>query len=279
MRECTGDNLGNVSEAQSCDFYDRGYGPQWQSLYEMIRREVYDDYFGQFSFVSTANYDRIYRWLDVAQDSRVLDIACGRGAPALRLARSAGCMVVGVDNNAHAIDKATALAHEHGLSERVRFERYDASQSLPFPNSAFDALTCIDALPYMDRPRAFAEWLRVIKPGGRLVFTDQVHTGPISAAELAARSTTSSAMRVPSGYNERLLGAVGFELLRWEDMSATTAEIAERHCAARKAHADALRASEGDVVFEEQNRYRAVAARLARERRLSHLAFFVRKPV
>ena len=156
MRERTGDNLGNVPEAQSGDFYDRGYGPQWQ-LNEMIRREVYDDYFGQFSFVSTANYDRIYRWLDVAQDSRVLDIACGRGAPALRLARSAGCMVVGIDNNAHAIDKATALAREHGLSERVRFERYDASRPLPFPNSAFDALTYIDVLPYMDRPRAFAE--------------------------------------------------------------------------------------------------------------------------
>ena len=59
--------------------------------------------------------------------------------------------------NAHAIDKATALAREHGLSERVRFERYDASRPLPFPNSAFDALTCIDVLPYMDRPRAFAE--------------------------------------------------------------------------------------------------------------------------
>ena len=86
-------------------------------------------------------------------------------------------------------------------------------------------------------------------------------------------------MKVPSGYNERLLGAVGFELLRWEDMSATTAEIAERHCVARKAHVDALRASEGDVVFEEQNRYRAVVGRLARERRLSHLAFFARKPV
>ena len=94
--------------------------------------------------------------------------------------------------------------------------------------------------------------MRVIKPGGRLVFTDQVPTGPISAAELAVRSTTSSAMNIPSGYNERLLGDVGFQLLRWKDMSATTAEIAERHCAARKAHADALRASEGDVVFEEQ---------------------------
>lgn len=277
MSERTGDNPASVPEAQSSDHYDRAYAPQWQSLNEMMRRKVYDDYFGQRSYVSTANYDRIYRWLDVTQESRVLDMACGGGAPALRLARSAGCMVVGIDNNAHAIDRATALAREHGLSERVRFERYDASQSLPFPNSAFDALTCIDALPYFDRSRTLAEWLRVIKPGGRLVFTDQVITGPVSAAELAARSTGSSATNVPSGYNERLLRDLGFELVRSEDISATTTEIAQRHCVVREAHAEPLRASEGDEVFEKQNRYYAVVERLARERRLSHLAFFARK--
>jgi hypothetical protein len=44
------------------------------------------------------------------------------------------------------------------------------------------------------------------------------------------------------------------------------------------AHADALRVSEGERVFEEQNRYRAVAEQLAHERRLSHLAFLARKP-
>jgi hypothetical protein len=74
-----------------------------------------------------------------------------------------------------------------------------------------------------------------------------------------------------------LLGEAGLKLLRCEDMTANLAEIARRHCAARAAHADALRASEGDTVFEAQNRLGAVAEQLARERRLSHFAFLARK--
>jgi len=280
MSERRDDENPSVPKAQPSDFYDRRYALQWQNLNDMIFQEVYEDYFGQSSWVSTANYDRIYGWLDVTPGSCVLDIACGGGAPTLRLAGSAGCTVIGVDNNVHAIAKASALAREQKMSERVRFELYDANQPLPFPNSAFDAVTCIDALAYLpDRPRTFAEWRRVIKHGGRLVFTDQVITGQLSVAEIVARSTRGSATLAPSGHNERLLGKVGFELLRREDMSATLAEIAHRHCAARAAHSDALRASEGDTVFEQQNRYRAVAELLARERHLSHVAFLARKRV
>jgi SAM-dependent methyltransferase len=244
----------------------------------MVFREVYDDYFGQSSWTSTANYDRFHRWLDVTPDACVLDIACGAGAPALRLARSAGCAVVGIDSNADAIAKASALAHEQGLSKRVRFECHDASQPSPFPDRAFDAVICIDALLHLpDRPQIFAAWARILKAGGRLLFTDQVITGPLSNAEIAMRTPSVWTLLAPAGYNERLLGEAGFELLRCDDVTANLAEIARRHCTARAAHADALRASEGEEVFEEQNRYRTVAEQLARERRLSHLAFLARK--
>jgi ubiquinone/menaquinone biosynthesis C-methylase UbiE len=100
----------------------------------------------------------------------VLDVACGNGSPALRLAGAFGCTVVGIDSNAHAIARASAVAHERGLSERVRFEIHDAGQPLPFPDRAFDAVTCMDALGHLpDRPSVFAAWARVLKPGGRLL--------------------------------------------------------------------------------------------------------------
>jgi len=47
----------------------------------------------------------------------------------LRLARSAGCAVVGIDRNARAIADASALAREQGLNERVRFECHDANSA------------------------------------------------------------------------------------------------------------------------------------------------------
>jgi ubiquinone/menaquinone biosynthesis C-methylase UbiE len=157
----------------------------------------------QISWVTTASYDRFNRWLDVTPDARALDTACGAGAPALRLARSAGCAVVGIDNNADAIARASARAHEQGLSEQARFEFHDASQPLPFPDSAFDAVICIDALAHLpDRPRIFAEWAHVLKPGGRLLFTDQVITGPLSNAEIAMRTSSTYCLLAPAGYNQ-----------------------------------------------------------------------------
>jgi SAM-dependent methyltransferase len=272
--------LPGAEEAQSSDPYDGLYALKRQSLHDGIRREVFVDYFGQTSWVSTADYDRFYRWLDLTRDSFVLDVACGSGAPALRLARSVGCAVVGVDRNAHAIADALALASEQGPGEPVRFERHDANQPLPFPESTFDAVLCIDALDHLsDHRRIFEEWARVLKSGGRLLFTAHVITGPLSNVEVAMRASLGSFKLYPSGGHERLLEDTGFDLLRREDISADQAEIARRYCVARATHAEALRAAEGNTVFEKENRFRAVVGQLAGERRLSHIVFLTRKPV
>jgi len=266
-------------KARQYDFYTTRYSREFQTLRDAIFREVYDDYFGQSSWLSTADYDRSIEWLDVGRDARVLDIACGGGRPALRLARLSGCSVTGIDNHAQALENAAALARELGLSERSRFERHDASQPLPFPDGAFDAVVCYDAvMQLLDRPRVFAEWARVLRSGGRLVFTDQVMTGPLSNEEIAARTIVGYFLFAGPGYNERLLAEAGFEFLRCEDLTDRLQEIARRHVAARSAHADTLRAEEGDEEFEKQNRYRAVTDLLARERRLSHFMFLAQKP-
>jgi len=265
-------------ERQPYDYYVYRFAAERQGLHDALLHEVYDDYCGQTSWTPTALYDRYFRWIDVAPASCVLDIACGAGGPALRLARGAGCTLVGIDLNAQAIATATALADEQGLGDRVRFLYHDATQPLPFADRVFDAIVCIDALVGLpDRSRVLAEWARVLKPGGRLVFTDPVLTGPLSNAELAARAPFFFVL-APPGYDEWLLGEAGFELRRRDDVTAELAEVARRHCAARAAHADALQALEGDAVFAAQNEYRATAELLARERRLSHVAFLARRP-
>jgi SAM-dependent methyltransferase len=280
MSERTESEVSGNAETRSPDPYDRHYASLRESLQDKIRREAYDDYIGQFGWVPTANFDRFNTWLDVTRDSHVLDVGCGSGAPALRLARSAGCAVVGIDVNARAIADASALAREQGLSERVRFERHDANQPLPFPEKTFDAAVCFDALGHFsDHRRIFAAWARVLKAGGRLLFTASVITGPISNVEIAVRTRNGYQLLHISGGHERLLEETGFALLRREDTSAEQAEIARRLCAARATHADALRAAQGDTVFEEENRFLATVKQLARERRLSHIMFLARKSV
>jgi hypothetical protein len=89
--------------------------------------------------------------------------------------------------------------------------------------------------------------------GRAIALTDQVVTGLVSKDEMARRAPKIYAQFFQSGYNEQLLEQSGFELLRRDDLTADLAELARRHCAARAAHADALRASEGGTDFEEQN--------------------------
>jgi cyclopropane fatty-acyl-phospholipid synthase-like methyltransferase len=271
-------NHESIEPRQSHAFYESRYAPASQQLQDVMFRAVYDDYFGQSSWITTADYDRFIDWLDVAPDAHVLDVACGRGGFAIRLARLAGCSVVGIDNNALALAQGAMTAREQGLSDRVRFEHCDGSQPLPFSSGMFDALVCVDALALLPvRTRIFAEWARVLKPGGRLLFTNPVTTGAISNEEIAARTSQGHFLLVPPGYDERIIGEAGFALLRREDITAQLAEIARRHCAARAAHAEELRETEGEEEFAMQNRYRAVAALLASERRLSHIVYLARK--
>jgi ubiquinone/menaquinone biosynthesis C-methylase UbiE len=260
------------------DFYKLRYSADLKKLQDAVFAEVYDDYFGQSSWISTADYDRFYDLLELKPQSCVLDVASGWGAPALRLARRTGCSVVGIEFDPQAVASAQALAAQLGLSDRVRFDRHDARQPTVFADRAFDAVACFDAIAHLpDRSATFAEWARVLKPGGRLLFTDQVLTGPISNEEVAQRSPSLYFLITMPGYNERLLEAAGFALAHREDLTATAAELGRRHGLARQRHAESLRAFEGDDAHETITRYRLVSERLARERRLSHVAFVARK--
>ena len=260
------------------EFYGVRYSPERQRLKDQVFAEVYDDYFGQSSWVSTADYDRFIGWLEVTTSSRVLDIACGAGQPALRLVSRTGCSVVGIDSSKEAIARAIALAKQRGLSSKALFECADAGKQLAFDDCSLDAVVCIDALSHLaDHPSVFAEWARILKPQGRVVFTDQVLTGSISNHEVAARSPHGHFLLVLDGYDAKELEKAGFEIVRHVDITSTFAAIAARHCAARTRHADALRSVEGDEDFEVQNRYRTTAETLAKEKRLSHFAFLARK--
>jgi ubiquinone/menaquinone biosynthesis C-methylase UbiE len=79
------------------------------------------------------------------------------------------------------------------LAERSEFRVADATGPLPFSDATFDAVTCIDAINHFpDRPQVIAEWARLLKLGGRLLFTDPITvTGALTNAEI-----TFAALRV-----------------------------------------------------------------------------------
>ncbi len=123
--------------------------------------------------------ERLGRLLGLGPAARVLDVASGTGASALRLAECFGCEVVGIDYGERNVLRAEAAAKAAGASARVRFERADAER-LPFPDGRFDAVVCECALcTFTDQPAAVRELGRVLSGGGRLGISDVTCEGPL----------------------------------------------------------------------------------------------------
>src|SRR5262249_37637260 len=154
---------------------------------------------------------------------------------------------------------------------RSRFLQADAREPLPFEEGAFDALICVDAINHLpDRACVLGDWARVLRSGGRLLFTDPVViTGFLDSEELAIRTSIGYFLFVPVGENERLLAAAGLTVVDVEDTTDHLAEIARRRHDARAARAGALKQIEGGAAFDGRQRFFDVVALLAHERRLS----------
>ena len=255
--------------------YDAHYAQFASELYAEIRSAAFGEDIGQNSWLTADEHDLFIRWLSLGPESRLLDIASGSGETTLRIARLTGCKVHGIDIHAQAVAAARAAAERANLQARATFDLGDASQRLPFPDGSFDGLICIDAVNHLpDRERVFAEWARILRAGGTVVFTDPiVVTGALTNEEIAIRSSIGFFLFVPVGLDQRLLEAAGFEVVDVVDRTENMARTAQGRRDARAERSQELRRIEGDATFEGQQRFLEVAARLAAERRLSRFAF------
>ncbi|MEU1677395.1 methyltransferase domain-containing protein [Streptomyces roseifaciens] len=109
----------------------------------------------------------------------LLDIGCGQGRPALRLAEASGGEVTGITVSAEQVAAGTEAAAGAGLADRVRFALADVSE-LPYADGEFDAAWAMESLMYLgDRPAALREIARVLKPGGVFVLSDYVESAEL----------------------------------------------------------------------------------------------------
>lgn len=106
--------------------------------------------------------------LRLVPGSRVLDVACGPGLFTRRFARAVAPdgLAVGVDLSVPMLTQA--VRRSAGVLDAPAYVRASA-HALPFPDAAFDAVSCYAALYLIPDPhRAFAEITRVLRPGGRV---------------------------------------------------------------------------------------------------------------
>lgn len=164
--------------------------------------------------------------LAVTSGRRVLDVGCGLGAPAMRLARATGVEVVGIATSGAMVREATARARAAGLDRQVRFEVADA-ENLPFPDASFDAAWAIESLVHMaDRARVLREVGRVLRPGGRLALTDFYERIPFTGERLRMiEEYRRAALNTPFHRLEEyppMLRDAGLHLIEYLDISEQT---------------------------------------------------------
>ena len=118
-----------------------------------------------------------------------LDVGCGTGFLSLELA-GRGHRVVGVDLAPTMLELAGQKAKAQAL--RVRFETADA-ENLPYPAGSFDLVISRHVLWTLPHPQAaMDDWLRVLRPGGRLAIIDGAQYNDASAPPQRENARTSA---------------------------------------------------------------------------------------
>jgi SAM-dependent methyltransferase len=262
------------------DLYNSAYSNYGLDLYAGIRVETYGEDLGQTSWVTSRESLEIPVLLEIGPASKVLEIGCGSGRYALRVAEQTGCQLVGVDINPHGILNANHLARSGNMASLVRFEQHDVSKALPFENGTFDAIFSNDSLCHMPARRSvLVELARVLKPGGRLLFSDALVVGGLlTNEEIATRSSIGIYVFSPAGTNEGLMEQVGLRVDRAEDTTDKMADIAKRWHDSRRQRAIELVAVEGAANFDGLQRFLSCVCTLALERRLLRLMYLAHKP-
>lgn len=117
--------------------------------------------------------------LGLGQGKELLDVACGRGASAVHLAKTFGCHVTGIDFSAENLSHAEAHAASQNMEQLTTFQQGDAER-LSFEDACFHAVISECSLCiFPDKHTAVAEMARVLQPSGRLGLTDVTVDGDL----------------------------------------------------------------------------------------------------
>ena len=169
--------------------------------------EIYDTYLVPLIFAPYAA-DLAHR-LRSRRLSRVLEVAAGTGVVtrALAAALPGSVSIVATDLNQAMLDHAALV----GTARAVEWRQADAMQ-LPFAEATFDAVVCqFGAMFFPEKPKAFAEARRVLRPGGVFIFnvwdriTENEFPDTVTSAleSVFPEDPPRFLARTPHGYHER----------------------------------------------------------------------------
>jgi len=156
----------------------------------------------------------------------VVDFCAGLGGPARYFAHKYGVTVRGIDLTPERVAGAATLTRLVGMQDRVTVVQGNVEEA-PLPDKSADVVISQEAFLHLPhRDRAIAEAFRILRPGGRLAFTDWVVHRPLSADERKLLWDGIAVEELESfATYETLLTAKGFTVARVVDLTTDWAVI------------------------------------------------------
>ncbi len=161
----------------------------------------------------------------VTRGMRAIDIGAGIGGPGRTLASRYGAEVTGVDLTEEFVTAGNLLSEKVGLRDRVSLQVASALD-LPFGDGTFDlAWTQHVTMNIPEKAALFAEIARVLVPGGRYAL-HEILAGPEPVSHFPVPWAPDASLNhlVTPEEAQRLLGAAGFEVERWDDLTPSAIE-------------------------------------------------------
>jgi SAM-dependent methyltransferase len=174
----------------------------------------------QFHSGGKAATVRLARLAGLSAGMRVLDVGGGLGGPARTLAVEFGCRVTVVDLTPSYVRAAETLTARLGLGDRV-CHRVGNALDLPVDAGAFDVVwTQNSGMNIPDKERLYTGLHRALAASGRLALQEPMAgpVQPIVFPVMWARDASGSYLRSPREMR-RVIEAVGFRLMAWEDVT------------------------------------------------------------
>ncbi len=180
----------------------------------------------QDHFGGLAATDALALHARINESTHVLDLCCGLGGPARYLAYHYGCRVTGVDMNTDRLAGAVRLTERTKLQDRVLFHHANALQT-GLADETFDVIVSQEAFCHIPNKKTLiTECVRLLKPGGRIVYTDILARSSMTN-EIRSRLETEMVFSELSTLEQycHLLEEKGCQVIEVEDLSDNWAEI------------------------------------------------------
>jgi ubiquinone/menaquinone biosynthesis C-methylase UbiE len=123
-----------------------------------------------------ATCDRVLDQARLVEGETLLDVGCGDGLIAFGALERGAARAIFSDISEDLLDESRRLARELGVLDRCHFVRAAAEELSPIPDESVDVVTTRSVLIYVkDKRRAFAEFHRVLRPGGRISMFEPIN--------------------------------------------------------------------------------------------------------